>query len=80
MACKLPAHDRILWVIGGQDLSEEATQMARYLGSAIVDAGFALLTGCRRGAGESATLGATERLKAQRRSPLAALFAMVPFG
>jgi uncharacterized protein (TIGR00725 family) len=80
MACKLPPRDRALGVIGGQALSAEAAQMARHLGSAIVDAGYALLTGGRRGAGEAATLGATEYLLARRLATAACLFALVPFG
>ena len=45
-------------VIGGQSITSRAVKMARLIGYHIIDAGCCLVTGGRKGAGESTSRGA----------------------
>jgi uncharacterized protein (TIGR00725 family) len=76
----LPRRDEVISVIGGKALNPNAKNMACMLGYEILAAGFKLITGGRRGAGEYASLGAAEYCR-EKSVPLEkAVFALVPFG
>jgi predicted Rossmann fold nucleotide-binding protein DprA/Smf involved in DNA uptake len=47
----LPNRSNLMGVIGGKKLSKTGVQMARALGQAILETGYKLVTGGRKGAG-----------------------------
>jgi len=76
----LPDREQLLGVIGGHDISVRAGEMACLLGRAIVDAGYKLVTGGRRGAGERASYGAAAHCTEHGLDVTEHVFAVVPWG
>lgn len=76
----LPKWDELFAVIGGHRISSEAETMAFFLGRAIVEAGYKIGTGGRRGAGESASRGAAEYCDERGLDFRVYVFAIVPWG
>ena len=67
-------------VIGGQSIAPRAAKMACLIGYHIIDAGCCLVTGGRKGAGESASRGAYEACLQKGLNPMEFIFSLVPEG
>lgn len=76
----LPELDKRTAVIGGSSLSPSAQEMAFLIGYELVAQGNHVLTGGRKGAGESASLGAYEACRKIGSDPENVIFSFVPEG
>ncbi len=76
----LPEREKLLCVIGGHKISSEAGEMAELLGYAIIEAGYKLATGGRRGAGEHVSRGAVAYCHKHGLDVYRYIFAILPWG
>jgi uncharacterized protein (TIGR00725 family) len=74
-----PSYKRIA-VLGGQEISEQAKEMARAIGVSIVANGCCLVTGGRAGAGEAASQGAYKQCLESNLDPKKCIVSLVPEG
>lgn len=76
----LPDPSKVAVVIGGKTISDTTSQMACFLGYEIVAAGYRLVTGGRRGAGEQVSRGAAKYCQENNVPVDDYVFAIVPRG